>query len=313
VYSTFLPSNAAYYGATGVAVDSGGNAIVAADSYVTKINAAGSAWLYNVYLPVYAAPGSPALTAVAVDAQGNAHVAGGTSCPYSGPVLSVNPLMNSTCVNTDPGQAFVASIDPTGVLYFGTLLGGAAGDGATSIAVDPAGALYLAGATRSADFPLVGGIPHPPSLWDVFVTKIVFYQPPVRPVSTTPSAGSGSTQTFVFQFADDAGPGDLAAASVQFAPALATTDYSGTCTFHYLGPTNRLELSAGIGVWTGAAPGAATTLQNGMCSLDAAGSTAQWNGTGRSGSRKILASSRQNSPASPAGFHPPVSPRVIWS
>ena len=47
------------------------------------------------------------------------------------------------------------SIDPT--LTYSTYLGGFYGDGASAIAVDAAGNMYITGATNSSDFPIVNG------------------------------------------------------------------------------------------------------------------------------------------------------------
>ena len=268
VYSTFLPKTDWFLQGYGIAVDSGGNAVVVGDNFATRMNAAGSAWVYNLQFP-------NGTKAVAVDALGNAFIAGSDSC---GSPIPLNPLPNSGCSQPDPGNLFVAALDPSGVKYFGTLLGGSASDGAKAIAVDTTGAIYVAGSTQSTDFPVQGGITYTDTGAPAFLTKISLNHAPVRPVSASPSSGSGSSQTFVFQFDDDNGPSDLTTASVQIAPAFATNDYSGTCTFHYVRPTNRLELWAGTAVWTGATPGASTTLQNGICTLDAASTTALWTG-----------------------------------
>jgi uncharacterized protein (TIGR03437 family) len=69
-------------------------------------------------------------------------------------------------------DAFAAKFDPAGRLVFATYLGGSRDDGATGVAVDPAGNAYIAGYTFSPDFPvtenrLPGGV-----TGGAFVTKL---------------------------------------------------------------------------------------------------------------------------------------------
>jgi uncharacterized protein (TIGR03437 family) len=63
-------------------------------------------------------------------------------------------------------------IDP--VLAYATFLGGAANDGAFSMALDPAGNILVAGITASASFPIEGFAPKRPykALTDAFVAKL---------------------------------------------------------------------------------------------------------------------------------------------
>ena len=56
-------------------------------------------------------------------------------------------------------NAFVAKLTPTGsALAYGTYLGGASTDEAWDVAVDAAGAAYVAGRTYSSDFPTLGAV-----------------------------------------------------------------------------------------------------------------------------------------------------------
>jgi len=107
--------------------------------------------------------------AVALDAQGDAYVAGTT--------LSSNFPGNSGPQTVYHGgyDSFVTKFDVNGSPVFSTYLGGSGDDDALAIAVDGAGNAYVAGGTTSANFPAVS--PFQPNLasvgsFDCFVTKI---------------------------------------------------------------------------------------------------------------------------------------------
>jgi hypothetical protein len=92
--------------------------------------------------------------AVAVDASGNVYVAGQSAATWGSPIrpFSVNGS------NTD---AFVAKLDSSGNLIWNTFLGGSGPDGASSLALDPNGNIYVAGTSRatwgSPVRPYIGG------------------------------------------------------------------------------------------------------------------------------------------------------------
>jgi Ca2+-binding RTX toxin-like protein len=72
-------------------------------------------------------------------------------------------------------DTFVTRLRPTGAaLSYSTFLGGSADDFGSGIAVDATGAAYIAGATRSIDFPATGGAYDPIHNGDLdtFVTKL---------------------------------------------------------------------------------------------------------------------------------------------
>ena len=105
--------------------------------------------------------------AIAVDAQGNSYVAGYTASSDFPTLGAVQPAAGGQ------GDAFVAKFDPDGDLVYSTYLGGDYVDYATSIAVDSAGAVYVAGWTGSTDFPVVNALdPTYNEGWDAFVTKL---------------------------------------------------------------------------------------------------------------------------------------------
>ena len=96
--------------------------------------------------------GFDSANAVALDAAGNVYVTGETGSldfPLAGSV---------TRVPAGENDVFVAKLDPTAsTLLYSTVLGGAAADIGTGIAVDSAGSAWITGETVSGDFPATAG------------------------------------------------------------------------------------------------------------------------------------------------------------
>jgi len=116
------------------------------DVFITRLNAAGNALIYSTYLG--GSDGDEGY-AIAVDSSNNAYVTGRTSSsdfPLQGAIQSIK--------TPEYDDAFVAKLDPTGtMLLYSTYLGGNRDDMAQDIAVDSTGNMYIAGNTRSHDFP----------------------------------------------------------------------------------------------------------------------------------------------------------------
>ena len=166
VYSTYLGGGGNDF-AYGIAVDGAGNAYVTGatdsidfptaspiqaswggftDAFVTKINAAGSAFVYSTYL---GGSGDDSGQGIAVDGIGNAYVTGNTS---STNFPTADPLQISN--NAGFLDVFVTKINPAGsALVYSTSLGGGSSDFGTVIAVNGAGTTYVTGYTFSANFP----------------------------------------------------------------------------------------------------------------------------------------------------------------
>ncbi len=161
------------YASSGIAVDSGGNAYITGitsnmdfpttagafqtaysgygDTFVSKLNATGTALVYSTYL---GGSGADFGNGIAVDADGDAYVAGYTT--------SLNfPTTSGAFQTTYSGgydDAFVTKLNASGnALVYSTYLGGNKGDRATGIAIDSNGNAYITGDTYSSNFPTTSG------------------------------------------------------------------------------------------------------------------------------------------------------------
>jgi hypothetical protein len=192
VYSTYLGASGRFSSdhAYGVAVDAAGSAYVVGstlspdfpstpgafqptfrggpiDGFVAKLNPTGTALVYATYL---GGTDYDAATSIAVDAAGNAYVAGVTESADF-PTTPGAPQPAHRLVR----DAFVAKLNPTGTaLVYATYLGGNGDDGATSIALDAAASAYVVGYTYSSDLHTTPGAlqPAPRGDGDAFVAKL---------------------------------------------------------------------------------------------------------------------------------------------
>lgn len=129
---------------------SGDASVTVNDVFVAKIKPDGSGL---VYASLFGGRMDDTSTGIAVDSAGAAYVAGQTYSDdfpvVGGPDGSFNGFVDTFVVKIKP--------DGSGLAYAG-FIGGGEGDSATGIAVDSAGAAYVAGTTQSGDFPTVGGL-----------------------------------------------------------------------------------------------------------------------------------------------------------
>jgi len=139
------------------------------DAFVAKLAPGGDSLVYSTYLG-----GSDLDQArdIAVDGSGFLYVLGRTSSMDF-------PLKNAFKSNliklSGSGDAFITKLTPAGdQLIYSTYLGGEYFDEASSIVVDAAGAAYIVGYTRSADFPLKNPLKSSYKLgdYDGFLTKL---------------------------------------------------------------------------------------------------------------------------------------------
>ncbi len=105
--------------------------------------------VYSTYL---GGSGSSVAYSVAMDAAGNAYVAG-TTAAADFPVTT--GAFQPHIAAPQKFDAFVAKIDPSGTsLQYSTFIGGDGNDGAYGIAVDKTGSAFLSGETISSNFPV---------------------------------------------------------------------------------------------------------------------------------------------------------------
>lgn len=171
LYSTYLGGSNDEAG-TSIAVDNAGNAYVdgitlssdfpvtsgvaqpifgggSQDAFLAKLDPTGTP-VYSTFL------GGTDMDngfTVAVDASGNAYVAGETFS-FDFPVTAGSFQQ----FNFGHDDGFLAKVSPTGTSFsYSTYLGGSNGDLITAVAVDAAGHAYVTGDTISFDFPVVTG------------------------------------------------------------------------------------------------------------------------------------------------------------
>jgi hypothetical protein len=165
-YSTYLGGSGGDVG-YGIAVDASNNTYIAGttaslnfptttgsqptlggglDVFVTKLNPAGTALLYSVFL---GGGNLDRATSIALDSSGNAYLAGYTSSTDF-PATS-GAYRTSNDGSTD---AFLAKLDASGSsLAYATYLGGSGIDYGRGVAVDASGDAFITGSTQSTDFP----------------------------------------------------------------------------------------------------------------------------------------------------------------
>ena len=116
------------------------------DAFVAKLAPTGGSLVYSTFV---GAAGNDRAQAIAVDASGNAHIAGYTTSVAFPRVSAAQATFGG---GTD---AFVAKLNASGsALVYSTYLGGSSNDTASGIAVDSSGNAYITGQTQSSNFPV---------------------------------------------------------------------------------------------------------------------------------------------------------------
>lgn len=199
-YSAYLGGSLEDEG-NGIAVDSAGNAYLTgytqstnfptvtpfqasiaggSNAFVTKVNAAGSAFVFSTYL---GGNGGDRGNAIAVDASGNAYITGNTNATNFPTVNAFQPF-NSGPEQFGPStDAFITKFSATGTsLIYSTYLGGNipypelasfASDRGYAIAIDSSGSAYVTGETGAQDFPVANAFQYSNrGNLSAFVTKL---------------------------------------------------------------------------------------------------------------------------------------------
>jgi uncharacterized protein (TIGR03437 family) len=217
VFATYL-GGASSSGASAAAVDSSGNIYVAGTagspfpttanaaiptiptsttaSFAAKLSADGSKFLYVTYLPACMA--SP--SAIAVDPQGSAYIAGVTSTTND----PANGAFQHACV-------VKLSADGSAVVYTKILAGSNHDSPAASLSTDASGDAYVTGSTASPDFPVSAGALQSKlsGVQNAFLTKL---DPSGEIIFSTYLGGSGEDSANTLRV-DASGNVDLAGVS----------------------------------------------------------------------------------------------------
>jgi hypothetical protein len=133
--------------------DFNGQRYLSNDIFVTKFNETGSQLVYSTYISSPDYDSSEIAGALAVNANGEAYIAGVTSSTHF--QTSADAVQKTV---TDSDNAIILKLNATGTdLIFSTYLGGNGEDWLRSLAVDSSGAIYVAGFTQSTNFPVTAG------------------------------------------------------------------------------------------------------------------------------------------------------------
>jgi hypothetical protein len=124
------------------------------EAFVAKLTPDFAGLFYSTYI---GGSGNDQANGVAVDAAGNAYLAGRTTSADL-PVLDAIQPACSSSEAAPCSDAFVAKIGVEGLVRFATYLGGRSIDQASAIALDHNGDIYVAGTTASDNFPLLSPI-----------------------------------------------------------------------------------------------------------------------------------------------------------
>lgn len=187
--------------------------------------------------------------AIAVDAAGNAYVAGvsdSTDFPGPGPIQAVKGAAS---------DAFIAKINPRGTaLVYAAYLGGNSTDVASALALDAAGNIYLAGTTFSTDFPVTTGAVQRAAtgFQDSFLAKLDSSGSAL--VYSTMLGGAG-TDTLLGVAADAAG-------NAYFTGRTDSTEFAGLTNARQGNPLLK-SIDRGQS-WNGASAGLSATVVNGV-------------------------------------------------
>lgn len=174
------------------------------NGFVSKLNATGTSLLYSTLL---GGSGGDLSEAIALDASGDAYVAGYTNSrdfPLSS--NAIQPVNNGFANHA--ANAFLTELNVTGTaLLYSSYLGGSgtpggSGDNATGIALDPSGQAYVFGTAYSSNFPTTPGAFQTSNKGssvgnaNVFVTKVNLAGTTSAAATVTVVSGSGQATAY---------------------------------------------------------------------------------------------------------------------
>jgi uncharacterized protein (TIGR03437 family) len=146
-----------------IASDTQGNVLVAGSAVidsvakttgvaVAKLNPQASQYLYLTYLDSAA---SDQVSAMAVDAAGNAYVTGWTTNPNF--PAAGGGMLGTPSTGVPDSRSFVTKLSPDGAVLFSVLIGGSVGSQALGIALTPQGQILVSGLATASGFPATPG------------------------------------------------------------------------------------------------------------------------------------------------------------
>ncbi len=115
------------------------------DTFLTKVNADGSALIFSTYMGGSSSENGFAIT---LDSNLNIYITGTTD---STDFPTKNPFQNSS---KGGGEIFISEFSPLGGLIYSTYIGGTGYDVSKGIRVDSNNNIYISGFTASTDFPI---------------------------------------------------------------------------------------------------------------------------------------------------------------
>ncbi len=151
------------------------------DAFVTRLVPGGTNLVYSFFLGGTNVDNGEGIVA---DGAGNAYVVGFTASPNFPLTNALQTFLNNPLADTNivlaGNDAFLSIVSPDGQLLRSTLLGGGRDDVAFRVALDAATNVFLAGSTRSPDFPvappgntnLPRGVSATISIEDVFAARL---------------------------------------------------------------------------------------------------------------------------------------------
>jgi RHS repeat-associated protein len=236
-----------------------------ASAFVTKLNAAGSGLVYSTYLQGGSSGAVDQGYGIAVDSAGYATVTGATNSTNFPTTTGAFQSSYGGGLGS-PNDAFVTRLltDGSGLSY-SSYLGGSGEDQGRGVALDALGNAYIAGFTKSTNFP-TGGVPYQSSNaggYDAFVSKVGLNPPaPIFQNISTDTGVSFSDQITNSQnltLSGTAVPGStvtISRADLGTLGSVSADPTTGAWTFDYTGTT----LPEGTYAFTG------TTTSGGLTS-----------------------------------------------